>query len=148
MVLSLVIVSCETEDTGGTVKEEDTGQKVTVGGEEEEQEVEEEVIEVSTDDPQYGGTITLALPADPDWNLFGLGLYCSLACYLLCLRTSFCLSARIEAWGRTRHHTWPVYGYAAERYVVGVTCISDWLVLQHCWRGDVVPWVHAASTRT
>ena len=72
MVLSLVIASCETEDTGGTVKEEDTGQTVTVGGEEEE-EVEEEIIEVSTDDPQYGGTITLALTADPDWNLFGLG---------------------------------------------------------------------------
>ncbi|UCD09275.1 MAG: ABC transporter substrate-binding protein [Dehalococcoidales bacterium] len=73
MVLSLVTASCETEDTRGTVTQEDKGQTVTVGGEEEEKEVEEEVIEVSTDDPQYGGTITLALPSDPDWNLFGLG---------------------------------------------------------------------------
>ena len=36
IVLSLVLVSCgTTEDTGGKVTEEDTGQTVTVGGEEE-----------------------------------------------------------------------------------------------------------------
>ena len=42
MVLSLVIASCETEDTGGTVTQEDKGQTVTVGEEKEEMEEEKE----------------------------------------------------------------------------------------------------------
>ena len=85
MVLSLLIMSCDTtEDTGGTVTTEDKGQTVTVGEEEKEEEEETsdlvqegpEMVELSLtkldgtkvtkklEEPQYGGTImsTIMLP--------------------------------------------------------------------------------------
>ena len=72
MVLSLIIASCGTEDTGGTVTQEDTGQTVTVGAEEEETRTEEETV-VSSDKPQYGGSITLMMALDVNdflpWSL-------------------------------------------------------------------------------
>ncbi len=72
MVLSLIIASCGTEDTGGTVTQEDTGQTVTVGAEEEEMRTEEETV-VSSDKPQYGGSITLMMALDVNdflpWSL-------------------------------------------------------------------------------
>lgn len=67
MVSSLVLISCGTaEDTGGTVKEEDTGQKVTVGGEEKEKKelIEQKVETNSPDVPKYGGTLYIYAP-DP-----------------------------------------------------------------------------------
>ncbi|MEJ2740006.1 MAG: ABC transporter substrate-binding protein, partial [Dehalococcoidia bacterium] len=65
MVLSLVMVSCGSdEDTGGKVKEEDTGQKVTVGGEETEEEVKEEEDSSASTGPAYGGTLRLAQTQD------------------------------------------------------------------------------------
>src|SRR4030042_2880521 len=74
MVVSLIIASCGTEDTGGTVTTVDKGQTVTVGTEEDKIEEKEEIIEISSDEPQYGGTITLAAPVnDITWNLLGLG---------------------------------------------------------------------------
>ncbi|HEY96127.1 MAG TPA: ABC transporter substrate-binding protein [Dehalococcoidia bacterium] len=72
MVLSLMIVSCETKDTGGTVKQEDKGQTVTVGTEEEKTDKKEEIV-TSSDKPQYGGTITLLMGLDVNdflpWSL-------------------------------------------------------------------------------
>jgi peptide/nickel transport system substrate-binding protein len=73
MVLSLVMASCSTdEDTGGKVVEEDTGQTVTVGAEEEEATsiLDEQEEEVATPPgtgnwwdklgvPEYGGTLTI-----------------------------------------------------------------------------------------
>lgn len=71
MVLSLIIASCSKEDTGGTVTQEDKGQTVTVGAEEEKDE-KEEVVE-SSDKPQYGGSITLMMALDVNdflpWSL-------------------------------------------------------------------------------
>ena len=62
MVLSLVMVSCGTsEDTGGKVTEEDTGQTVTVGGGEETTgEVEGGEGPSASTGPLYGGTLRLA----------------------------------------------------------------------------------------
>jgi peptide/nickel transport system substrate-binding protein len=75
MTLSLVIASCGgAEETGGKVTQTGTGQTVTVGGEEKEITTEtgqEEVVKVSTEAPQYGGTITIASPGDPDFDLLG-----------------------------------------------------------------------------
>ncbi|UCD09133.1 MAG: ABC transporter substrate-binding protein [Dehalococcoidales bacterium] len=72
MVLSLVLVSCESEDTGGTVTQEDKGQTVTVGGEEEKTDEKEEIV-MSSDKPQYGGSITLSMARDVNdflpWSL-------------------------------------------------------------------------------
>jgi peptide/nickel transport system substrate-binding protein len=76
MALSLVVASCGTEkETGGTVTTEGTGQKIVTGTEEEKvtDEKEKEEVVVPSDKPQYGGTITLALTADPNWNLLGFG---------------------------------------------------------------------------
>ena len=75
MVLSLVIASCGTKDTGGTVTQEDKGQTVTVGGEEEKTDEKEEEIPISSDEPQYGATLSLALIGDPQiqWDLLSLG---------------------------------------------------------------------------
>ncbi|UCD09969.1 MAG: ABC transporter substrate-binding protein [Dehalococcoidales bacterium] len=68
MVLSLVVMSCgETEDSSGTVKQEDTGQTVTIGEEEgKEDKPEKEVPEglLPPDQPKYGGTI-VNIGADP-----------------------------------------------------------------------------------
>ncbi|OGN86965.1 MAG: hypothetical protein A2158_01080, partial [Chloroflexi bacterium RBG_13_46_14] len=63
IVLSLVIASCGTESTGGTVTQEDTGQKVTIGGEEEKEEVKEEA-KTDSDIPKSGGTLTRAYGMD------------------------------------------------------------------------------------
>ena len=75
MTISLVIASCgESDDSGGKVTEEDTGQTITTKTEEKEVKTElgtEEKIEVSTDSPQYGGTITIMMGADPDPDLLG-----------------------------------------------------------------------------
>ncbi len=75
MVLSLVMASCgEAEETGGAVTQEGTGQTVTVGAEEEEEKVvEEEEVVVPSGEPQYGGTITLPLTADADFDLISFG---------------------------------------------------------------------------
>lgn len=77
MVISLVMASCGgDEDTGGTVKTEDKGQTVTTGGDDEGKEMlvegEKEIIKPSGD-PQYGGTLTLALNADPSFDLISFG---------------------------------------------------------------------------
>ena len=64
MALSLLIASCGTKDTGGTVTQEDTGQKVTIGGEEEKEEVKEEEDKTDSDVPKYGGTLTRAYGMD------------------------------------------------------------------------------------
>ncbi len=63
MVLSLVIASCGTETTGGTTTTDEGNDKVIVtettsGGATE----KEEMVEASSDVPQYGGTIVLATP--------------------------------------------------------------------------------------
>ncbi|UCC16723.1 MAG: hypothetical protein JSU58_10225, partial [Dehalococcoidales bacterium] len=72
MVLSLVIASCEDKDTGGTVTQEDKGQTVTVGTEEDKVEEKEEIV-TSSDKPQYGGSITLMMGLDVNdflpWSL-------------------------------------------------------------------------------
>jgi peptide/nickel transport system substrate-binding protein len=78
MVLSLVVASCGTEDTGGTVTQEGKGQTITTGAEEEETEGkgEEEEVVTSSNEPQYGGTLNLCVTSEgsrPD--LFGLGHY-------------------------------------------------------------------------
>ena len=77
MALSLIVASCGgEEDTGGTVKTEDKGQTVTTGGDDEGKEMviegEKEIIKPSGD-PQYGGTLTLALNADPSFDLISFG---------------------------------------------------------------------------
>jgi len=69
MVFSLLLVSCSTTDeTGGKVTEEDTGQKVTVGEEEEKTEETETVKQEeglqSPDVPKYGGTLSMYM-TDP-----------------------------------------------------------------------------------
>lgn len=75
MTISLVIASCGTsEESGGKVTEEDTGQTITTKTEEKEVKTElgtEEKIEVSTNAPEYGGTITIMSGADPDPDLLG-----------------------------------------------------------------------------
>ncbi len=64
MVSSLVIVSCGVTETGGTVKQEDTGQTVSIGGEEKQEVEQEEAVAVTSDEPKYGGTIKLPLMGD------------------------------------------------------------------------------------
>jgi peptide/nickel transport system substrate-binding protein len=67
MIISLFLVSCSTTDeTGGKVTEEDTGQKITIGEEEktEEETVEQEEGFLSPDVPKYGGTLHIYMP-DP-----------------------------------------------------------------------------------
>jgi peptide/nickel transport system substrate-binding protein len=65
MVFSLVLSSCETtEDIGGKVKEEDTGQTVSIGGEEEKKVEKEEEKAPSPDVPKYGGILRLPLTSD------------------------------------------------------------------------------------
>lgn len=64
MLLSLAITSCGEEQKGGKVVEQDTGQKVSIGGEEEEKKEEEKVVAPSKDMPKYGGTLRLALTGD------------------------------------------------------------------------------------
>jgi peptide/nickel transport system substrate-binding protein len=73
MVLSLVIASCGPKEEEEAKITEEGGQTVTT--KEEEEEEEEEVIVPSTEVPEYGGTLTLALAADPQplWDLYGLG---------------------------------------------------------------------------
>lgn len=72
MVLSLITASCGTDDTGGTVTQEDEGQTVTVGTEEEKMDEKEETV-VSSDKPEYGGSITLMMALDVNdflpWSL-------------------------------------------------------------------------------
>jgi len=66
MTLSLIIASCGGgEETGGTVKEEGTGQTVTVGAEEEEGAAREEEVEAPSDQPQYGGSLVVRDLSDP-----------------------------------------------------------------------------------
>ena len=67
MIISLFLVSCSTTDeTGGKVTEEDTGQKITVGEEEktEEETAKQEEGSLSPDVPKYGGTLSIYMP-DP-----------------------------------------------------------------------------------
>ena len=75
MAISLVMASCgDSDDSGGKVKEEDKGQTITTKTEEKVVKTElgtEEKIEVSSDAPEYGGTITKMLGADPDPDLLG-----------------------------------------------------------------------------
>jgi len=74
MALSLTIASCGgAEETGGKVTEVGKGQTVTVGAEEEGAAVEEEEVIVPSGEPQYGGTITITLGADPDFDLISFG---------------------------------------------------------------------------
>lgn len=72
MVLSLVMASCGTDETGGTVTQEGTGQTVTTGGEEPTK-PGTETEETPSDKPQYGGSITLAMTTDVNdflpWSL-------------------------------------------------------------------------------
>lgn len=73
MVLSLVIASCGTTETGGTVTTVGEGQTVSVGAEEEEEELEEPGLATSAgkeiDKPQYGGKLTILTSAAPStWN--------------------------------------------------------------------------------
>ncbi len=72
MVLSLVIASCGPKEEEAKVTEEG-GQVITTKGEEEEVE-EEEVVKPSTEEPQYGGTITLAYAWPPRWGLLYHGV--------------------------------------------------------------------------
>jgi len=71
MALSLVMASCgpaaeEEEEEEEEVREEE------VVVEEEEEEEEEEVV-VPSGAPQYGGTLTLALGGDPNFDLISFG---------------------------------------------------------------------------
>lgn len=78
MVLSLVIMSCGTEDTGGTVTQEDEGQTITTGTEKENEEEEKEGdgIVTSSNEPQYGGTLNICVTSEsPRGDLMGLGHY-------------------------------------------------------------------------
>ena len=76
MTISLVIASCGTsEDTGGKVTEEDTGQTITTttetsgGSAVYEKDVTDTAVKVSSDKPQYGGSLNLMLPGEPDFDL-------------------------------------------------------------------------------
>ncbi len=75
MALSLLMVSCGQEEV-----EEESGKGIVVKTEKQEQveEQEEEVQEeeeevVVSDEPQYGGTISLVMTLDPTFDLLGLG---------------------------------------------------------------------------
>jgi peptide/nickel transport system substrate-binding protein len=69
MILALVITSCDTSDTSGTVTEEDKGQTVSIGDEEEKTtDTGKEDVQPVTEEPQYGGSLTLFLGGEPtDW---------------------------------------------------------------------------------
>ena len=76
MTISLVIASCgTTEDTGGTVTEEDTGQTVTTetdtsgGSAVYEEDETDDVLEASSDKPQYGGSLNLLYAFSEDFDL-------------------------------------------------------------------------------
>jgi len=70
MVLSLALASCEEEQGGGQVKEEDTGQSISVGGEDEPSTgggsggTTETGDLVSPDVPKYGGTFIYSMIMD------------------------------------------------------------------------------------
>jgi peptide/nickel transport system substrate-binding protein len=70
MVLSLVMASCEEEQEGGQVKEEDTGQSISVGGDEESSTggggggTTGTSNLLSADEPKYGGTFVRAMLMD------------------------------------------------------------------------------------
>jgi peptide/nickel transport system substrate-binding protein len=65
MVVTLIIASCGTETEEKTIEEDDEGKVVITESEVHlgEEKVEEEVT-VSSDEPQYGGTLTIPLPGD------------------------------------------------------------------------------------
>jgi peptide/nickel transport system substrate-binding protein len=71
MALSLVIASCGPKEEAKVTEE--GGQTITTKGEE--KAPEEEVVQPTTEEPQYGSTLTLALASDPQplWDLYGLG---------------------------------------------------------------------------
>jgi peptide/nickel transport system substrate-binding protein len=70
MVLSLLIASCDTPDTSGTVTTEDKGQTVVVGEEEEEMaQPGKPSVTVDPDKPVYGGRLTILVSTAPaTWN--------------------------------------------------------------------------------
>ncbi len=72
MVLTLVLASCEEADTGGTVTTEDTGQTVTVGGEEEDVSTGPGTASTAGEEqnrPQYGGRLNESILTTPAaWN--------------------------------------------------------------------------------
>ena len=84
MILSLIIASCSTStgSSGGQVTAEDQGQVITSGGN-----VTgsggasgssgtgsgNKTATANLGMPQYGGTLTLSLTADPQWDLFAIG---------------------------------------------------------------------------
>ena len=70
MALSLVIASC-----GPAAEEEEEEEEEEVKEEEvvEEEEEEEEEVVIPSGEPQYGGTLTLALIDDPAWDLISFG---------------------------------------------------------------------------
>ncbi len=79
MVLSLVIASCGTKDnTSGTVTTTDSGQTVTTGGSDTGTSTsntggEKEPAIVTSEKPQYGGTINIALAEEPRWDIISFG---------------------------------------------------------------------------
>ncbi|UCC16629.1 MAG: hypothetical protein JSU58_09730 [Dehalococcoidales bacterium] len=69
MVLSLAVASCEEEQEGGQVKEEDTGQSITIGKEDTstaggDKDTTEKGDLLSPDVPKYGGTFIYSLFMD------------------------------------------------------------------------------------
>jgi peptide/nickel transport system substrate-binding protein len=78
MTISLVTASCGiSEDTGGKVTEEDTGQTISTetetstgsGSAVYEKDVTDTAVEKSSDKPQYGGSLNLLQGAEPDFDL-------------------------------------------------------------------------------
>ncbi len=74
MAVSLLAASCTEEKTGGTVTEEGTGQVITTVTETPVKETEQSTtVGIPSGTPQYGGSLTLALAADPDFDLISFG---------------------------------------------------------------------------
>ncbi len=68
MILSLVMASCgQKAAEEAKVTEEEEG-KVVITEKEKEEEKEEEVVQPSSDEPQYGGTLTIPLSYEMAWN--------------------------------------------------------------------------------
>ena len=71
MVLSLVIASCAPKEAAKT---EEVGKATVVTAEEKAAApAEEEAVAAGPEEPKYGGTITVALVGDPNWDLISFG---------------------------------------------------------------------------
>lgn len=70
MVISLILASCDSPDTGGKVTTQDTGQSVTVGKDEEKMTAPSTPVQTADPDkPKYGGKLVILAGSDiTTWN--------------------------------------------------------------------------------